>query len=998
MAALLSRASLIRFSLLAGWLAVAPGAIPAAADETDPPTGFETRILPILQAKCLACHGPQNQEKELDLGSRQSLLRGGASGPSVVPGSAERSLLFQKVETGEMPLGQDPLSPGELDSIRRWIDQGALADGQDPAAFQARNDLKPAVTSHEVLVPILHVRCLICHGRRKQEAGLDLRTRASILKGGKSGAAMVPGKPEESLLLQRIQAEEMPPPKSFSQYCVRPVTSDELETLRRWIAAGAPEAPRNAASRAAKGSTDTEKTPALWSLQPPRSPAVPRVAQSALVRTPIDAFLLEKLETRGLTFAPPADRLALIRRAYLDLVGLPPTPAEVRAYHQDPDPQAYERLVDRLLDSVHYGERWGRYWLDAAGYADSEGKVHADNLRPHAYRYRDYVIRSFNNDKPYDRFLLEQIAGDELVDHRTIQSLTPDQVEPLIATGFLRMAPDGTWSGAQNFVPERLDVVADQVEVLSSTVMGLTLACARCHDHKYDPLPQRDFYRFSAILRSAYDPYDWLIPQEPLLAAAGGPFPKRLLRYGSEKEQRQVKRNNGPLEQEIKRLKRSLEEKAAPLREQLLQEKREKIPAALRADVKAAAKVAEDSRNELQKYLVAAFEEFLTVEPNELEKRFETYRKESAKVKKAVMEAEKKLQPHPSIRALFDMPGEPTPAYLLLRGEHTRPGDAVDPGIPAALRPQTRPYRIRKPAWSSGRRLALARWLGQPDHPLTARVMANRIWQHHFGRGLVATPGNFGKLGAAPSHPELLDWLATEFVRRGWSVKAMHRLIMTSSAYRQASGSPGAEAANGHSDNSLLSRFPLQRLDAEALRDSILKISGRLDPTPFGPADQVEVQSDGEVTSQCTSAGCRRSIYMLQRRTTPLTMLDTFDAPQLNPNCLKRSQSMVTSQALQLWNSQLTRESARHFAGRVMDAAGSDLERQVEQVYLAALSRWPTAAEKEAALGEIGQLDRHWTEHLDSHTPAEPKRSRARWLALSTFCHAIMNSAEFIYY
>ena len=276
--------------------------------------------------------------------------------------------------------------------------------------------------------------------------------------------------------------------------------------------------------------------------------------------------------------------------------------------------------------------------------------------------------------------------------------------------------------------------------------------------------------------------------------------------------------------------------------------------------------------------------------------------------------------------------------------------------------------------------------------------MANRIWQHHFGRGLVATPGNFGKLGAAPSHPELLDWLATEFVRRGWSVKAMHRLIMTSSAYRQASGSPGAEAANGHSDNSLLSRFPLQRLDAEALRDSILKISSRLDPTPFGPADQVEVQSDGEVTSQCTSAGCRRSIYMLQRRTTPLTMLDTFDAPQLNPNCVKRSQSMVTSQALQLWNSQLARESARHFAGRVMDAVGSDLERQVEQVYLAALSRWPTAAEKEAALGEIGQLDRHWTEHLDSHTPAEPKRSRARWLALSTFCHAILNSAEFIYY
>ena len=707
---------------------------------------------------------------------------------------------------------------------------------------------------------------------------------------------------------------------------------------------------------------------------------------------------MEKLEARGLGFAPPAERLALMRRAYLDLVGLPPTPDEVRAYHRDSDPQAFERLVDRLLDSAHYGERWGRYWLDAAGYADSEGKVHADNLRPHAYRYRDYVIRAFNDDKPYDRFLLEQIAGDELVDYRKLDSLTPDEVEPLIATGFLRMAPDGTWSGAQNFVPERLDVVADQVEVLSSTVMGLTLACARCHDHKYDPLPQRDFYRFSAILRSAYDPYDWLIPQEPLLAPAGGPFPKRLLRYGSEEELREVKRNNGPVEQEIKRLKRSLEEKAAPFRERLLREMREKIPEALRADVEAATKVSEDNRSELQKYLVEAFREFLTLEAGELEKRFEEYREEAGKVNEAVKKAEKKLRRQPSIRALFDMPGKPTPNYLLARGEHTRPGDFVDPGIPSALQAQTRPYRIAKPEWSSGRRLALARWLGQPDHPLTARVMVNRIWQHHFGRGLVTTPGNFGKLGAAPSHPELLDWLATEFVERGWSVKAMHRLIMTSSAYRQSSGSPGREAANGHSDNSLLSHFPLQRLDAEALRDSILKISGRLDSTPFGPADEVEVQEDGEVTSQCTSAGCRRSVYMLQRRTTPLTMLDTFDAPELNPNCVKRSQSMVTSQALQLWNSQMARKSARHFAGRVIDAVGSDLERQVEQVYLAALSRWPTAAEKAEALGEIGQLDRHWAEHLESHTPAEPKRSRARWLALSTFCHAMLNSAEFIFY
>ena len=997
MALPLAPAPLFRLPALAACLAVSASLI-AAAPHPQLTPGFETQVLPILQSKCWVCHGQQTREANLDLRSREGLLQGGSSGPSIVPGSAEQSLLFQKVETGAMPLGQDPLSPRELDQIRRWINQGALREGQDPQEFRSGQAAKPAISTHDVLVPILHVRCLICHGRRKQESGLDLRTRQSLLKGGKSGPAVVPGKPQESLLIQRIAAEEMPPPKSFSQYCVRPVTSDELEKLRQWIAAGAPEASENGSSVVGAGSPDKELAQTFWSFQPPGSPAVPQVRQTALVRTPIDAFLLEKLEARGVTFSPAADRLTLMRRAYLDLIGLPPAAAEVKAYRQDQDPLAYERLIDRLLDSVHYGERWGRYWLDAAGYSDSEGKVHADNLRPHAYRYRDYVIRSFNNDKPYDRFLLEQIAGDELVDYRSTESLTADQAEPLVATGFLRMAPDGTWSGAQNFVPERLDVVADQVEVLSSAVMGLTLACARCHDHKYDPLPQRDYYRFSAIFRAAYDPYDWMIPQEPLLAPARGPFPKRLLRHGSKEERRQTELHNTPLEEEIKRLKRSLEEKAAPLREQLLREKLEKIPAGLREDVQAAMKAAEDSRTELQKYLVSTFGDSLKVEPGELEKRFEDYRSASAKVKEAVTETEKKLRPKPSIRALFDMSGEPTPTYLLQRGEHTRPGALVDPGIPSVLRDQTQPYRIEKPAWSSGRRLALARWLGQPTHPLTSRVMVNRIWQHHFGKGLVATPANFGKLGAPPSHPELLDWLAAEFVQRGWSVKAMHRLIMTSSAYRQASHDPDSAAVNGDSDAPLLSRFPLQRLDADALRDSILKISGRLDPRPFGPADRVEVRSDGEVRSQCTTAGCRRSTYMLQRRTTPLTMLDTFDAPQLNPNCLKRSESMVTSQALQLWNSELVRDSAHHFAGRVIDAVGAEVESQVEQVYLTALTRWPTMSEKQEAVREIEQLQQYWLKHLEEQVPAEPKRPRARWLALATFCHAILNSAEFIYY
>ena len=962
---------------------------------------FEADILPIFQANCLVCHGENLRQNGLDLRTRDSVLRGGETGPAIVPGSAARSLLLEKVSSGVMPVGEKKLTAQEIETIRSWIDAGGPKQGENPEALKEQLNAKQ-VTEREIMVTILHVKCIVCHGKQIQEGGLDLRTRAGLLKGGKSGPAIVPGKPEESLLVRRIAAREMPPPEWQFSYFVRDVSSKELEKLRQWIAAGAPpDAGDVAEVGSGPDSVVSDEDRKFWSFRPPERPRVPTVRNQQLVRSPIDAFLLKKLEAKGLSLSPEADRLTLMRRAYFDLTGLPPDPEEVEAYQKDSSPNAYKRLIDRLLESPHYGERWGRHWLDAAGYADSEGGAGGDLVRPHAYRYRDYVIRSLNADKPYDQFLLEQIAGDELFDYKAATDLTAEQLGYLVATGFLRMTIDPTHSHDVNFVPDRLDTVTAQVEMLSSTVMGLTMGCARCHSHKFDPLPQRDYYRFSAILRTAYDPYDWLIPQK----LTGTTFerkpygPERLLAMVPERERQEVEAHNAPIQGEIDRLERALDETAKPLRTKLFEERLVQLPEAVREDVRTAFETPEEKRELLETYLVEKFRPSVEVKQTDLEQRFEDFKEQAEKTKKAIEEAKKKLKPEPKIRALFDMGGVPTPVYVLRRGNPLDPGPRVEPGAPSVLRDGIAAYKVVKPPWTtdtSGRRLALARWLVQPNHPLTARVVVNRIWQHYFGAGLVATPGNFGHTGARPSHPELLDWLATEFVRQKWSMKAMHQLILTSAAYRQSSSfDPAAHEADA--DNVLLSRVPMRRMDGESLRDSILKLAGRLDPGRFGPPGEVEVTPEGEVLSKGSRAGFRRSIYMRQRRSEALTLLEVFDAPQLDPNCLKRGYSTVPTQALQLMNSEMVRENARYFAGRVMDVVGEDVGKQVDRVYLAALARWPSPKENKLGVQALRDLTRYWLEHLEEQEPAEPKRARARWLALSSFCHEILNSPDFIY-
>ena len=747
---------------------------------------FESQILPVLEARCTACHSGEMPQAQLNLQTKSALLTGGKSGSAIVVGSSEKSLLVEKVVSGSMPPAGEKLTAAEIALIRLWIDKGAPTDGE--ASQRAAKGAHALVTENEVM-PIFQMRCTVCHGKRKQEGGLDLRTQASRLKGGKSGPALVPGRPEDSLLMKRVLSGEMPPPKMLYEYAVRPPSSSELEVLRQWIASGAPASPKT--SVVTQNGTDSlvsDEDRKFWSFQPAKRPAVPTVQHQGLVRTPIDAFLLQKLEAKKLSFSAAAEQLTLLRRATLDLTGLPPSQAEIEAYLKDDSPGAYERLVDRLLASPHYGERWGQFWLNAAGYSDSEGIKAEDRIRPEVWRYRDFVIRSFNNDKPYDQFVLEQIAGDELVDYKHAKEVTPALIEKLVATGFLRMVPDPTYSPSNSSIPERINVIADEIEVLGSSVMGLTVGCARCHNHKYDPIPQRDYYQLGAILQTAYDPYDWLIPSEDRLGNMK--FSNRTLDIALESEREDVARFNAPIEAEIKRLEAAQEIRLKPLREQLLEERLAALPTAARDDLKVIATTPEEKRSDVQKYVAEKFQDVLKITVADLTKRFDEFSAEIKKTQQAINEKKSKLRPKPQIRALYDMGGEPSAAYLMLRGDAQTPGERVEPGVPSVLRVGLAPYTVVPPkanSESSGRRLALARWLIQPNHPLTARVMVNRIWMHHFGRGLVASAANFGRTGTPPSHPELLDWLATEFVRSGWSMKAMHRLIMNSNAYRQSS-------------------------------------------------------------------------------------------------------------------------------------------------------------------------------------------------------------------
>lgn len=904
----------------------------AQTGKTPAEPSFKKEIEPLLKSKCWKCHGQDAQKGELALHTPALIRKGSESGAVVVSGNASSSRLYEMVRQGEMPPdNMDPLTEQELELVRRWIDAGASFD--DDAEEQ-----KPAVTVHDVL-PILFLRCATCHGRQKQEGGLDVRTKESLLRGGKSGPAIALGKPDDSLVLKRIRAAEMPPHQKLIEASVKPMEPDEVKILTQWIELRAPIAPEEA------DLAGTVNDPLVrpddknfWSFRPPRPVSIPKIDDSRVDTSrhrywsAADAFIAEKLLGKGLTISSAADPAALLRRATYDLTGLPPSPTEIDDYLADKSPDRFARVVDRLLASPRYGERWGRHWLDVAGYADCEGRREQHMPRPFAWRYRDYVIRSMNLDKPYDRFLLEQLAGDDLADYEHATTITQELEDNLVATAFLKMPPDPTWANLTDFVPDRLEVVADSIDVLGSGVMGMTFKCARCHTHKFDPIPQRDYYRLVTMLKGAFDEHDWLKPRLQSFGGAGSiGFGERLLPYVKPDE---LAHWNAELAEFDKQL------------------------AALKAQEKTP----------------------------DLEKKIKDF--------------ETKRPPKPQLMALWDR-GEPSPTYMYRRGNYLTPGALVGPGVPAVLSDPDRPVKIDRPwpgAKSTGRRLALAKWLVDPRHPLTARVMVNRVWKHHFGQGIVRSLGNFGKTGDRPTHPELLDHLALEFIRHGFQLKAMHRQLVLSAVYQQPS-TASDNALSLDPANTLLSRMPLQRLDAEQLRDSLLVLAGELNDAMGGKPEPVQVKPDGLVLT-----GRRRSIYVEQLRKHPPSLLETFDFPAMNPNCLQRTDSLVPTQALHLWNDTAIRNLADQFAGRILagdDAGKFDVVEQqlIDRVYRYAIGRPARDDERDVCVRALSTLKAEWLRQGtgQSGTPTREAQNEATKKALTAVCHTLFNSADFLY-
>jgi hypothetical protein len=997
------------------------------------------------------------------------------------------------------------------------------------------------------VLPLLKARCVKCHGPAKQEAKLDLSTPSSLARGGETGTAIAPSKPDESLLWQRVEADEMPPEE--------PLSAEEKGLLRRWIASGAKGLPEKVAA---------DSKSVHWSFAPLHESPLPAVSASPRVRTPVDRFVLARLEDKGLAFNADADRWTLVRRASFDLTGLPPTPDEILAFVNDDAADAYERMVERFLASSRYGQRWGKYWLDAAGYADSNGYFNADSDRPLAYRYRDYVVRALNADKPFDRFVVEQLAGDELAGHDPSRPATPDIISLLEATHYLRNAQDGSGESDGNAEEVRADryfVLEGVAQIVSSSLLGLTMQCAKCHDHKFDPITQRDYYQLQSVFYPVFNIQDWIKPSQRFVYAS---LPGETERW--EEHARQIDAEVATLKRQFVDWARAnrppsvtlfhdeFDDSSPPLVEnwsntapgddvpagsppvelnsaaapgarrlggslQILEsgaagdrwlstrqsfdwtpdEKGEWIqvtfdlvqdhveggePAARIAyliglcdfndngavprgnvlfDGKPAGGVdihvdypgvdstpagdlgrakyqpghnygvritnvgdgkcrishlidgiADESARELPAEDLCdggfGFEyccgrsfvvDNVIVERSVpgagsdegAKKVAEAIQSKHKELAAAIKQREAQRGERPGkISCAVDGSESAPEVFLLERGNHGSPREPVMPAPLAALTDGDSGLKIAPPpsgAKSTGRRLAWANWLTEPGSrqaALVARVQVNRIWQHHFGTGIVATTENLGTSGAAPSHPELLELLAAEFIRSGWSLKAMHRLMLNSTVYRQACDL-APEAHKVDPDNRLLWRHSLRRLDAESIRDAMLTVAGALDGTYGGSYVPTTRRDSGEVVVDPKVEGAnRRSLYLQQRRTQTLSMLNVFDAPTLVFNCLERPTSTMPLQSLALLNSEFSVAQATRLADRLEREAGGDPASRVRHAFVLALAREPLQQEVDEAMKFVASQQAHYSPQDDAQ-----KRAWADW------CQMLLASNAFLY-
>ncbi|MFI4875517.1 MAG: PSD1 and planctomycete cytochrome C domain-containing protein, partial [Blastopirellula sp. JB062] len=765
--------------------------------------------------------------------------------------------------------------------------------------------------------PLLAKRCYSCHGPGDVESGLHIDTREGALAEADSGmAAIVPGQPDESELLRRVMStdefERMPPEG-------KPLKAEEISLLRRWIAEGA-------------------KWKKHWAFEPPQPQTPPQVRHADQVANPIDNFVLKRLEDAGLEPNPPADRRTLIRRAYYDLTGLPPTFAEIEAFAADSSPDAYEKLIDRLLASPQYGERWGRHWLDLVRYAETNS-FERDGTKPDAWKYRDYVIRAFNEDKPYDQFLIEQLAGDEL------PNPTP---ETIIATGYYRL---GVWDDEPaDPLQHEYDHYDDLVNTTGKAMLGLTINCARCHDHKIDPIPQTDYYKMVAMMRDV------------------APYGKRGDISNSRRE---------ITTQEIRQIHDLIDQKTGEMQARLNDlygQAIEKLPEDERREARNP-KNREAIENRIGDLLPKRSEAYLNLR-DELRKVRQA--QSSLPSRQFAMSVNKALNPPPS-------------THVMMRGNPHVPGDEVQPGFPEIFEAPAPEIVPPEHGRTSGRRLALAKWIASADNMLTSRVMVNRLWQHHFGRGIVSSTDNFGQLGTQPTHPQLLDWLAAQFVENDWSVKRMHKLIMLSQAYQRSSAGSEKGLAKDPA-NHLLWRHEMRRLSAEEIYDSLLVANGTLNDKMFGPSYYPNVSDEVKAGQSKPGAGWgkssdsernRRAIYIFVKRSLIPPMLANYDFPETDALCPERFATTQPAQALGMLNGDFLNEQAKEFGDMLRQKAPDDLQRQIQLSIENGLGREATEADVKSGETLIRKLK-------EKHQLSDQR-------ALDLYCLMVLNLNEFIF-
>ena len=820
--------------------------------------------------------------------------------------------------------------------------------------------------------PLLNRYCLQCHGESLQMGDLDLRTVSSMEKGGGQGPALVRGNAGESLLYQRVADQSMPQGEEKLE-------PEEVRLLADWINAGAPAGRVPAESRL---ETATAHTPSHWSFRPIRKPPIPSVRNRQWVRNPVDAFILSRLEEQGLQPAPEVDPSTLVRRLALVLTGLPPSWEEPSRLPEGPGDLAYTRLVDEFLGRPQYGERWARHWLDVVRYAESNG-YERDGTKPHAWRYRDYVIDAFNQDKPYDRFLTEQLAGDEI---------DGTDAESQIATTFLRL---GTWDDEPaEERRDRYDQLDDVLGTASSAFLGLTLRCARCHDHKFEPFSQEDYYRSLSFFEPLKRPHNILKPRADLDRMVGTPDEMDRYRVATMK-----------WKVEVESLNREKEKLSRKILDRLLSDRASSrdLSWAHHAEAVLAFRTPEEDRTDEQKAQIRKFDErmdreILAEATTEEARKLSRWEREMARLK-----AESPEEP-PRAYVWYEDTPYPVATRVLVRGDPGTPGGEVQPVIPTILgRPDllARLGPIEPTLDSSGRRRWLARWMTHPQNPLVARVMVNRIWQWVFGEGLVATENDFGVAGETPSHPLLLDYLASEFIASGWSVKHVVRLLAGSSTFAQASDwNPQAAAVD--LQNRLLWRWRPRRLEAEAVRDSMLAVSGSLNHSMHGPSMFPRIP-DSVLAGQSRPGldwgepdpeqNLRRSVYIFVKRSLAVPELELLDSPDTTSSCEQRRVSTTGPQALTFLNGDFAHEQARRLAGRVMRATGEERANQVRGAFRMGLARGPSPEELKAALDFLQVQEEQIREDMTGTQTTPVIRERA----LQSFCLTLLNTNEFFY-